>query len=329
MSRGAVPWGTLRCRMSVPSAVSADPNLFMVGAPKSGTTALATYLTKHPEVFVAAKELNYFSFDLDFCTMKGEKWRVTKEAYLAWFSDHADKRYRGDHSVFYLYSQRAAKAIHDFDAESRIIIMLRNPVDQMHSQHSEMLFQGDENLRDFAQALAAEEDRKHGKQIPPRCRKTFGLFYRDLARYAEQVERYFTVFGRDQVCVILYDDLVADTPATYRHALQFLEVDPDFTPDFVVVNANKVVRSTLTREFLRRTPSSARRLGRLFVRSGDQRATLRRRLHAMNTQQRSRPAIDPQLRQELEAEFAPEIGRLEELLGRDLDRWRSAAPGGS
>jgi len=315
--------------MSAPSAVSADPNLFMVGAPKSGTTALATYFTQHPDVFVAAKELNYFSFDLDFRTMKGEKWRVTKEAYLAWFSDHGDKRYRGDHSVFYLYSRRAAEAIHDFDPDSRIIIMLRNPVDQMHSQHSEMLFQGDENLRDFSQALAAEEDRKRGHQIPPRCRKTFGLFYRDLARYAEQVERYFTVFGRDQVCVILYDDLVADTPGTYRRALEFLGVDPDFRPDFVVVNANKVVRSTFTREFLRRTPSSARRVGRLLVRSEDQRAALRRRLHAMNTQQRSRPAIDPRLRRELEAEFAPEIGRLEELLGQDLGRWRSAPPGGA
>lgn len=312
--------------MSIPSAVSAEPNLFMVGAPKSGTTALATYLTKHPDVFVAAKELNYFSFDLDFRTMKGETWRVTKEAYLAWFSDHVDKRHRGDHSVFYLYSQQAANAIHDFNPESRIIIMLRNPVDQMHSQHSEMLFQGDENLRDFAQALAAEDDRKHGRQIPPRCRKTFGLFYKDLARYAAQVERYFTVFGRNRVSVILYDDLVTDTPGTYRQVLQFLEVDPDFTPEFAVINANKVVRSTFTREFLRRTPASIRRLGRLFVRNEVERATLRRRLHALNTQQRPRPAIDPKLRLELEAEFAPEIRRLEELLGRDLGRWSSAAP---
>jgi len=305
----------------------ADPNLFMVGAPKSGTTAFASYLNEHPDVFVAGKELNYFSFDLDFSTMKGEKWRITREAYLAWFSDNADKRYRGDHSVFYLYSQRAAREIRDFAPESRIIIMLRNPVDQMYSQHSEMLFQGDENLRDFTEALAAEDDRKHGTRIPPRCRKPFGLFYRDLARYAEQVERYFSVFGRDRVCVILYDDMVAETARTYRDTLQFLGIDPDFTPDFDVVNANKVVRSTLTREFLRRTPTPARRLGRLLVRDEHRRAGMRRRLHALNTQQRTRPALGSGLRRQLEAEFAPEVRRLEELLGRDLGRWRSAPPG--
>jgi len=50
-------------------------------------------------------------------------------------------------------------------------------------------------------------------------------------------------------------------------------------------------------------------------------------LHALNTQQRTRPALGSGLRRQLEAEFAPEVRRLEELLGRDLGRWRSAPPG--
>ncbi len=303
--------------------MSVESNLFMVGAPKSGTTAFATYLNEHPDIFVADKELNYFSFDLDFCTMKGEKWRITPEAYRAWFSGHGDTRYRGDHSVFYLYSKRAASEIHDFAPEGRIIIMLRNPVDQMHSQHSEMLYQGVEDIRDFAQALDAEEDRRQGRRVPPRCQKVFGLFYRDLARYHDQVDRYFAAFGREKVRVMLYDDMVDDAAGTYGATLRFLGVDPDFAPEFAVVNSNKVVRSTAAREFLRRAPAGARRMGRLLVRNETDRAALRHRLHAMNTQQRPRPSVNPELRRQLVAEFEPDVRRLEKLLDRDLTRWRN------
>ena len=302
----------------------ADPNLFIVGAPKSGTTALSRYLTAHPDVFVANRELNYFSFDLDFRTMKGEAWRMTLEAYRGWFAEHPNVRYRGDHSVFYLYSTQAATEIRAFSPAARILIMLRNPVDQMHSEHSEMFFQGDETERDFAIALALEEARHEGRQVPPRCRKVFGLFYRDLARYTDQVKRYFAAFGREQVCVVLHDDLVADATGAYRRVLEFLGIDPDVSPDLAVINANKVVRSTAVRELLRRTPAVARRVGRVFVRDEHERAALRRRLHAMNTKEEPRPAVDAQLRRQLEEEFEPEVRRLEDLLGRDLTAWRSA-----
>ncbi|HUI03442.1 MAG TPA: sulfotransferase [Acidimicrobiales bacterium] len=304
--------------------MGADPNLFIVGAPKCGTTALSRYLTAHPDVFVANRELNYFSVDLEFRTMKGEAWRITPEAYRAWFAEHPDVRYRGDHSVFYLYSSRAAAEIRAFDPDARILVMLRNPVDQMHSEHSEMLFQGDEDERDFATALSLEEARRQGRHVPPHCRKVFGLFYRDLARYSDQVERYFAAFGRHRVCVVLHDDLVADVAGAYRRVLEFLDVDPEVAPDFSVVNANKVVRSTALRELLRRTPALARRAGRLVVRDEHDRAALRRRLQAMNTKEQARPAVDPELRRRLEEEFEPEVRRLEALLGRDLPAWRSA-----
>ncbi len=79
-----------------------------MGAPKSGTTALASYLAAHPDVFVAGKELSYFGSDLEFRTMKGGRWRIGYDTYLEWFSRHGEARYRTDRSVFYLYSSRAA-----------------------------------------------------------------------------------------------------------------------------------------------------------------------------------------------------------------------------
>jgi hypothetical protein len=297
------------------------PNLFIVGAPKSGTTALASYLGAHPDVFVAGKELSYFGSDLNFRTTKGGRWRIGYDTYLEWFGRHGDAKYRTDRSVFYLSSTRAAAEIHAFDPESRIIALLRNPVDQMHSQHSEMLFQGDEDIASFDEALAAEEDRKHGALVPPACQKVFGLLYRDIARYADQVERYLSVLGRDRVCVLLYDDLVADPGATYRRVLEFLDVDPSHRPEFEVVNANKVVRSTRVRDLLRQAPPGLRRMGRLVVSDEFARAALRRRLHVLNTRGQSRPPMAPGLRRQLIEEFAPEVQRLETLLDRDLKTW--------
>ncbi|HEY5023385.1 MAG TPA: sulfotransferase [Acidimicrobiales bacterium] len=305
------------------------PNLFIVGAPKSGTTALASYLGSHPEVFVADKELSYFGSDLEFRTTKGGRWRIGYDTYLEWFGRHGNARYRTDRSVFYLYSSRAAAEINAFDPGSRAIALLRNPVDQMHSQHSEMLFQGDEDMASFAQAIAAEDDRRRGVQVPPGCQKVFGLLYRDIALYGGQVERYITEMGRHRVHVVLYDDLVADAPGAYRRVLEFLDIDPGHRPEFAVVNANKVVRSPRVRDLLRHAPPGLRRMGRLVVPDEFARAALRRRLHGLNTRGRARPPMAPALRRQLTDELAPDIHRLETLLDRDLGAWLTPGDEGS
>ena len=311
-----------------PATASSQPNLFLVGAPKSGTTALGTYLGSHPDVFVAPAELSYFGSDLDFRTRAGAPWRIPWDRYLEWFAGHEDVRYRADRSVFYLYSRRAAKEIHDYDPSSRIVAMVRNPVDQMYSEHSEMRYLGGEDLADFAEALGAEADRKAGRRIPEGCQHAFGLFYRDIVRYAEQLERYLALFGTDQVHVVVYDDLAADAAGTYRTVLEFLGVDATHEPELAVVNANKAVRSPALHRVLGRASPAVRRAGRLLVPGAARRAQLRRRLDALNTVQRPRPPLDPGLRAELAAELEPEVRRLEALLGRELPSWRPGEAGG-
>lgn len=301
------------------------PNLFLVGAPKSGTTALSSYLRDHPDVWVAPDEMVYFGGDLVVLRQSGQRRRLRDEAYFGTFAPHDLERYRGDHSVYYLYSTVAAAEIFAFDPDSRVIAMLRNPVDQMHSQHSEMLYQGEEDIRDFAAALAAEEDRRRGQRLPAGCRKAFSLFYRDLASYADQVDRYLSLFGPERVHVIIYDDFAADTAGVYRGVLEFLDVDPGHEPTFAVVNSNKAVRSTFAQGQLRAGSPTLRRLARLVVRDHRARASLRRRVATLNTVRRPRPPVDPALRRRLEEEFAPEVRRLEDLLGRDLSMWSTAA----
>lgn len=277
------------------------------------------YLRQHPEVFIpAAKELHFFGRDLPF-----GRTRMKRERYLSLFAPASAQKRVGESSVWYLYSKGAAKEIREFSPSARIVVMLRDPIDAMHSMHSQRIYNGTENLLDFATALAAEEDRKRGRRLPKNVTKDnlMGLFYRDAVRYADQLRRYFEVFGRERVHVILFDDLRADTARVYRGTCRFLEVDPAFRPRIEIVNANKKVRSKRLRNLVRFAPASFRALAKPLVPSPRLRQKVKAELRRLNTTYTARAPMDPDLREQLRVEFRPEVERLGELLGRDLSHW--------
>lgn len=293
------------------------PDFFIVGAPKCGTTALIEYLKQHPDVFVPErKELDYFGSDLAF-----KRYSLSEEQYLSWFRGANGQKRAGEGSVWYLRSARAAAEIKAFAPDARIIIMLRNPVEVMHALHSQRVYNGNEDIEDFAAALEAEEDRRRGFRLPQRATDNFGCFYREAVRYASQIERYFDVFGRDRVRVILYDDFARETARVYRETCRFLEINENFRPSLHVVNARKRVRSGAVREFLRRPPAPARvflrALGLRPDRNGGYKGWLRR----VNSTARSLRPLDPELRKKLQGEFQPEVSQLSNLLERDLTYW--------
>jgi Sulfotransferase domain len=160
--------------------------------------------------------------------------------------------------VWYLYSQQAATEIRAFNPATRIIIMLRNPIDMMYSLHSQRVYNDNENIADFAEALAAEADRRQGKRLYHKASDAMGSLYRAAATYTPQVQRYFTTFGRERVLVIIFDDFVRTTSEVYRQTCEFLEVDSQFRPEFRIVNANKGIYSPALRSFLRYPPKPVR-----------------------------------------------------------------------
>src|SRR5712691_4850030 len=187
------------------------PNFFIVGAPKCGTSALFAYLNQHPQVFMAhLKELHFFGTDVRYPA------RPTLDQYLLHFAKAREELRVGEASTSYLFSQSAAQEIRAFNPAARIVIMLRNPVDMMYSLHSEMLYWLNEDIEDFEAALEAEEKRKQGLLWPRRVHIIDYLYYRNVARFTAQVRRYFEVFGRDAVRVIIHDDLKADPSREYH-----------------------------------------------------------------------------------------------------------------
>ena len=279
------------------------------------------FMAQHSEIFLPAnKEIHFFGTDL-----YSPHYLRDPRKYLELFAGATDEKRVGEASVWYLYSKLASREIKEFCRDAAIIIMLRNPVDMIHSLHGHRLYINSEDIEDFGEALNAEADRKQGLRLPANPHPVAGLFYREVGRYADQVKRYFDTFGSDHVQVILYDDFTADPARACREVFSFLGVLPSFPVEISVVNASKKIRSRGLDSLLDPPPAILRKFGRALT-SAERRHKLFRTFRKLNTEHVPRQPLPPLLRRQLQEEFAPDVERLSELLGRDLSHWsRSSA----
>lgn len=245
--------------------------------------------------------------------------RLTEADYVRLFKHARSGQRVGEASTWYLYSQTAAREIHEFAPDGQIVIMLRNPVDVMYSLHRELFFYRGEVIEDFEEALGAEEDRKMGRRLGP-SRRPEALYYRETVRFAEQVERYLSEFGPSRVKIVIFDDFVRAPAESYADLLRFLDVDDAFRPEFERVNESKRPISPALQTLVVRPPRPFARLIPMLRRSRLAHQ-VRAALLSANSRSVERPPLSQELRQRLTAELAPEVLRLSELIGRDLGQW--------
>lgn len=279
------------------------PNFFIAGAPRCGTTSMYAYLKQHPEIWVSVdKEPHFFGSDL---TVQPGTIRE-EDLYLQLFAGAGDRPRLGEASVWYLSSQRAPFEIRAWAPEAKIVILLREPAQMAHSLYSLYSRTGNEDLPTFEEALAAEPERREGRGLPSGVYFPEGLLYTGAARYAEKVERYFEVFGRENVHCILFDDFVRDTAAVYRRTLEFLGVEPGFEAELDPRRANQRIRMLAIRQLRQLPPEVTRRMQFKEM-----------KLHSSVPQ----TPLVPETAARLRELFAEDVARLGALLGRDLGAW--------
>ena len=228
------------------------PDFYIVGAPRCGTTFMYEYLRQHPQIYMPDnKEPGFMCTDLDSGSYLDSVSFMRDEAtYLGLFASAPPGTITGEGSTWYLYSEAAAGRIKQTNSDARAIIMLRDPVEMLYSLHGRRVYGGSEDLMRFEDALAAEADRRAGRRIPHRVRNRKALFYRDVGSYSRQVERYLTTLAPDRVHVIIFEEFTRDPAAAYLETLRFLGVDPEFRPNFEVVNASASRRSQRLRQLM-------------------------------------------------------------------------------
>lgn len=293
------------------------PNLFLVGAGKSGTSALYEYLRVHPDIYMPReKELSYFGQDLYFRSR-----RLSLSEYLKQYDGGKHYRYRGDASVQYLLSVTAATEIKAFSPQARVLIIVRNPLEVIQARHAQNVFAGSETIRDFRSALEAESRRRHGMDIPAHVECINWLYYRDWVRYSEQISRYRDVFGDDRVWLGLFDDLRADPLGVYRQIMRFLDLSDTHPPVFRRINANKAPRSFGFQRAVTGRNTTINRTAKILIPNRKLRVALQDVLIRLNSRRAERPRMDEDLRLRLLSELEPEVRFLETLMHRELSYW--------
>lgn len=236
------PFGT---ESNVRAESLSRPNFFIVGAPKCGTSAWAKYLKSHPGVFVSdIKEPHFFSSDLP-----GKAWAHSLDEYEALFARAGDARAVGEASVFYLYSERAAEAIRNYNPEAKIIIFLRPQEQLLPALHRQFLFTFAESIEDFESAWRLSGERAP-ETIPELCAEPKLLDYRAVGQLREQVERFLNAFPPEQILIIRFEDWTRNPRSTYVQLLDFLGVEDDGRTEFPRINPAKAHLSKSLTRFL-------------------------------------------------------------------------------
>jgi hypothetical protein len=306
------------------------PDFFLVGHAKCGTTALYEALRRHPQIFMSAvKEPQYFARS----ERAGEgavarleetgRGAQSLEGYLSLYAAAQSEQRIGDASTFYLWSRCAPARIAQAQPDAKIIAIFREPASFLRSLHLQMVQTNVEPENDLRRALALEGERRQGRRIPPNARWPAALLYSERVKYQEQIARFDSLFPREQVLVIIYDDFLADNEGTMRRLLRFLEVEENAQLEVPWVNPTVEVRSLALQHALGRVRAGEGAPERLA--RGAIKALSTRRLRAQVLYPLQRRVLyrapqppDEALMSELRSRYRSEVVALAERIDRDL-----------
>jgi hypothetical protein len=274
------------------------PNLFILGSHRCGTTAMFEFLGEHPQIHPAdLKEPHYFT-----------PWRNarTLDEYLALFAGATSETWLLEATPEYLHVPDAPRRIRELSPEARGIVMVRDPVDQLRSlyDHRALYLPDPVGLAEAGRDAQTDE-----------------LFWRRV-HAGEGLERLLSVFPRSDVHVVVFDDFREDNAREYRRVLEFLEVDPSFTPRFRTVWPTSVPRSRTLQRILWGEGRVTRTVARRVVPERLRKAAFEHAARLNRRRERETP-LDVEVARELWRRLEADVELLSRLLDRDLvSLWR-------
>ena len=308
-----------------------QPNLFLIGGMRCGSTTLHLMLGQHPDIYMSPVKEPYFyvaeamrrklsagnTTDPEAIRhlneyVKQGKYR-TVEKYATLFNGARHEKYIGE-SSHYLYHPEAASVIFEDCPNSRIIVSIRNPVERLYSEY--LLYRRNGQVKKSFEEFALEgcEFNEFGEliAITPPSKIPKGLYHRLL-------REWLRIFGPNQVKIVLYDDLVRDPVKVCQSIFEWLGIDSTFVPVQVRSQPGGIPRTSLLTR-LDHSPA-LRPVKALFKRilPDITRQRLRPFVYRHLT---TRPRIDPDLRSRLMAIYREDIENLETLLNLDLSSWK-------
>jgi hypothetical protein len=294
-------------------AVAPPPiDLMIVGAPKCGTTSLKAWLGQHPAVAAHDdREFIFFASEESYA-------RGYEAAFEAHFGDLGrSAAARVAKSVAMMYSREALERLLRHNAGVQVVLVLREPIARAHSEFWYAKRRGREPAARFEDAL--ERNAALGAEDARALDA-----YLARSRYAEHLAPLLRLFPREQVQVLLLEELKEEALATCRRLFALLPgVEPEFAPR--VKERHNEAAAPRSRMLLYLTTQARRQPVLRAALRGLVDAPARKRIRAalmgFNEERFALPALEPATRDRLADYFAPWNERLEQLLGRSLGAW--------
>jgi hypothetical protein len=294
------------------------PNFLVIGAGRAGTTSLHHYFDQHPEVFMpqVKSPSHFFCRGMPRIEAPELRW-VTKnyfvpdpDDYEALFDGVRGEKAIGEVSPVYLATIHAAPRIAQQIPEARLIAMLRHPADRIHARFVGRHRDGLERRSSLAEVVRDE-------LFEPLVQETGFGTYLAAGCCHHFLASYYDRFPRERIRIHLFEDFQEDPRAVMADLFEFLEVDATFAPDISTRHnrSGGTIRNPLLRLIWTRS-ALPRALIRPYVPLSVRRVTF-----GAFTGQLDEAALDPELRAELTSLFLDDIGKLQELIDRDLSHW--------
>ena len=279
------------------------PNFIIIGAGKCGTTSLYNYLNQHPQVYLCPHKEVYF-FVPEPTRLKFKPWGAVTDFddYANLFKDASKDSVIGEISTTYYRHAEAAKQIHQTLPDVKIIAILRDPANRAFSDY-QMHFRKGNEKEDFSTLIYPEN-----RFIKP------GFYYSELIPY-------FEVFRREQIKILLFADLVKNSTTFIEDLFEFIEVNPQFTPNTNTKSREGGLPKNKALNILLTKPNPFRKVSAsvlsLFVP-----LSLRQKIRSNLVKQNIKSVkLSPRLRQQLIEIYRDDILKLQGLIDRDLSFW--------
>lgn len=205
-------------------------HLIIIGAQRSGTTYLYKILDEHPEVYMAKPikpEPKYF--------MNQANETICYDAYLKkYFSDAVNFSWLGEKSTSYIECEKAALEIKRILPDAIIVVILRDPLERAISHFS---FTKDHGLEpyDIERAIKEEPLREHSWNVAKTSVTPYA--YIERGKYAQYLDRWEYLFGKDQMILLVSEQLIGDQVAVSA-LYERLGIDKQFVPPSLMERVN-------------------------------------------------------------------------------------------
>ena len=282
-----------------------EPNFFIVGAPKSGTTNMSYYLMQHPQVFMPENLEPYYFARLDIPQNHKRDIIRDEEKYLNLFKNAKNCKAIGESSPVYLSCPHAALEIKNRFPNSKIIISIRNPIEIAYSEYFSLKFMGFDENTSFNELLDVSEEQLTRNEFHIDSLLEAGF-------YSKHIKRFQKIFSKNQIKITIFEEYVKNTVPTINSILSFLGIKESITFDVTPKGAYKVPRNFASQKLMNN--STFRKAAKFVIPTVTRQKIGERFL----VKESSRPPLKQNQRKRLTQIYQDDVENLSELLGRNL-----------